>query len=82
MLFNDKECQILTLRDTSADENLKHAKKQNELLHLLTSSVSHELITPIKCMIAFANDLLDLLKDKAALHKSKIIANTGKLLLT
>jgi len=29
MLFNDKECQILTIRDTSASHNLKKANEQN-----------------------------------------------------
>ena len=51
MLYNDKECQVLTIRDISAQENLELAEEKNNLLHLLTSSVSHELMTPIRCMI-------------------------------
>ena len=42
MLFNDMDCQILTIRDISAQQNLEIAEEKNNLLHLLTSSVSHE----------------------------------------
>ena len=65
MRFNDMECLILTIRDISAQQNLERAEQKNNLLHLLTSSVSHELMTPIKCIITFATELLSSIKNSS-----------------
>jgi len=51
MNFDDKECQILTIRDITAQHTLKEVQDENQVMHLMTSSVSHDLITPIKCII-------------------------------
>ncbi len=45
------------MRDISAQRNLQKAEQQNNLLNLLTSNFSHELISPIRCVIQFAKDL-------------------------
>ena len=82
MLYNDKECQVLTIRDISAQENLEIAEQKNNLLHLFTSSVSHEFMTPIRCMITFGQDLFKSLKSKSETKKALMIVNTGKLLLS
>lgn len=57
-VFNDKEQQILTVRDISTQLNLEKEERKNERLHLMTSSASHELLTPIRCIITFAFDLM------------------------
>ena len=81
MVFNEKECQILTIRDVSAQHNLMEVKRENQLLNLVTSSVSHELITPIKCISAMANEMItEILKDSNAIHKAKMILTTSQLL--
>ena len=82
MLYNDKDCQVLTIRDISAQENLEIAEEKNNLLHLLTSSVSHELMTPIRCMISFGQELFQSLTSEKKCRKAFMIVNTGKLLLS
>lgn len=80
ILFKGNECQILTIRDISAQKELKKSEEKNSLLNLLTSSVSHELMTPIRCIITFATLLLNSLKNEAQKNKATNIINTGKLL--
>ena len=56
MIFNSKECWILTVRDISKIKQIAKLSAENETLSMLTSSVSHELITPIKCIIKFGEE--------------------------
>lgn len=56
MIFDSKECWILTVRDISKIKQIAKLSAENDTLSLLTSSVSHELITPIKCIINFAEE--------------------------
>ena len=73
---------MLTIRDLTAQLKLEQAVQKSSLLSLLTSSVSHELITPIRCMVTFGNELVSSnLKDKNK-RKASLIVNTGKLVLT
>jgi len=73
---------VLTIRDLTAQLKLEQAEQKSSLLSLLTSSVSHELITPIRCMVTFGNELVNSkLKDKIK-RKASLIVNTGKLVLT
>ncbi len=73
---------MLTIRDLTAQLKLEQAEQKSSLLSLLTSSVSHELITPIRCMVTFGNELVNSkLKDKNK-RKASLIVNTGKLVLT
>jgi hypothetical protein len=56
MIFNSKECWILTVRDVSKIKQIAKLSAENESLSLFTSCVSHELITPIKCIISFGEE--------------------------
>ena len=49
-------------------------------LQLRQSSVSHELLTPLKCIIIFAEELLPQQKDKSNKKRAQLIYNTAKLL--
>ena len=81
MRYNDKECQVLTIRDITTQRRLEKVQEQNEMLHLVTSSVSHDLMTPIQCIISFANKILTELKSGKTRHKANLIRSAGKLLL-
>jgi K+-sensing histidine kinase KdpD len=52
------------------------------MLTLLSASVSHELITPIKCIGAFANDLVSLISNEELKHKAELIHSSSMLLLS
>lgn len=57
MIYNDQECNIVKIRDITASEKLKKAKDQNNLMGLMTASVSHEFLTPLKCISSFAKEI-------------------------
>lgn len=50
----------------------------------MTSSVTHEMITPLKCMVYFSEFIIKDMKDKKsnAYQSAKQILNTSKLLLS
>jgi len=73
---------LLTIRDISAQRNLIKEKQQNSLLNLLTSNFSHELMTPIRCIISLGQELFETLYQDHAKYKAELILNTSKLLLT
>ena len=51
LIYNSKQCIVLTLRDISDINNYVKVSAENKMLSLLTSSVTHEMITPLKCVI-------------------------------
>lgn len=65
-------------------KKLAKIETANKFLHIMTSSVTHEMITPLKCMVYFSEFILKDLKDKKsnAYHCSQQILNTSKLLLS
>lgn len=48
----------------------------------MTSSVSHELVTPIKCVVTFGEEIVASLKEGKIKKNASRIVSTGKLLLT
>jgi len=57
MMLDRQEHFVATFHDMTESKRLQQAQGQNTLLSLLTSSVSHEMVTPLKCIISFANNL-------------------------
>ena len=51
------------------------------MLSLLTSTVTHEMITPLKCVIQFGETLLKS-KDPKVSKEAELIVSTAKLLLS
>jgi hypothetical protein len=54
LIYNSKQCQVLTVRDITEIDKLAKLSAENKMLGLLNSSVSHEMITPLKCIIEFS----------------------------
>jgi signal transduction histidine kinase len=63
LIFNDQECNIVKIRDITASEKLKKVKDQNKLMGLMTASVSHEFLTPLKCISSFAEEIQSLIEN-------------------
>jgi signal transduction histidine kinase len=51
------------------------------MLSMLTSSVTHEMITPLKCIIQFGTTLLKS-SDPKVVKEAELIVSTAKLLLS
>jgi signal transduction histidine kinase len=82
LIYNAKQCQVLTVRDITQIERLAKLSADNKMLSLLTSSVTHEMITPLKCIIEFALRILNISKDPALVKEARLIVSTSKLLLS
>ena len=52
------------------------------MLTLLTSSVTHELITPLKCIIQFTLSVLQKTSDPGKRKDLKLVLMTAQLLLS
>ena len=48
---------MLTLRDVSKVYELEQSLKTNRYLDMLTATVSHEIVTPLNCIITFVSAL-------------------------
>ncbi len=55
---------------------------ENRMLSLLTASVSHEMLTPLKCIIEFALSLMNELNKSPQRYTAELILSTSKLLLS
>ena len=56
MLFNGQKCQVLICRDLNKIRENAKLSADNKMLQLYSSSMSHELLTPLKCMSQIAID--------------------------
>jgi signal transduction histidine kinase len=69
------------MKDITAQYSLVKIKSHANYLNLLTSNVSHELITPTRCIILFAEKLLEVLKGTKNEQDANLIVTTAYLLL-
>ena len=81
IIFNNKQCKVLTIRDITEIKRFAKVSADNKMLSLLNSSVTHEMITPLKCVIQFGTTLLKS-KDPKVVKEAELIVSTAKLLLS
>jgi len=79
LIFNNQQCLVLVLSDITKFKRLAYVEYQNMQMKLRQSTVSHELVTPLKCIANFAFELLDKLEDPELIKKAKLIKNTSIL---
>lgn len=51
IFYDKRDCMLLQFRDMSEIHNNIKLESDNKMLQLMSSSVSHEMLTPIKCII-------------------------------
>ena len=81
LIFNEKQCNVLTIRDMSDVEKYAEVEAENKILSLLTTSVTHEMLTPLKCVVQFGTTLLKS-SDPSVVKEAQLIVSTAKLLLS
>ena len=82
LIFNKEECKVATFRDITRSRQLVKVKKHNELLHMLSSSVTHEMVTPLKAMINLCQDFYnDLREGDPNASAIKLVIVTARLML-
>jgi len=52
-------------------------QNENKLMSKLQTSVSHELITPLKCIGSFSEELMALLTNEKPRYKAELIFSTS-----
>lgn len=57
MYLDQDEYRVATFSDVTESKTLARVEQQNSLLTMLQSSVSHELMTPLRCIVNFAQIL-------------------------
>lgn len=82
LIYNDEECYILTIRDLTSSKRLSEVENKNRVTGLLTASVSHELLTPLKCIGSFGKELVYLITDKKTKYKAELIVSTSNLVMS
>ena len=64
LLFNDKECCILILKNVTNAFRFEKASQLGQNMQMLTTTVSHEMRLPLESVITMCNILLEWTKDK------------------
>lgn len=73
---------ILKIVDLTFMQELEAVKQKKELFEQVTATVSHELLTPIRSIIAFAQILLRQVSDPEVAHKLTLILSASQLLFS
>lgn len=71
----------MTFRDITQQIELRKAQEQNKMTDMLVSSVTHEYLTPVRCIYNLTNILLTRVDDEENKKNVKMIQNTSMLLL-
>lgn len=80
MIFDNKQCKVLVLRDvTPIRQNVK-LQSGYKMLSMVQSSISHEMLTPIKCIMFMTEQLKNKFKDNHYNHTAQLVINTALLL--
>jgi len=75
-MFKGKECKMLTIRDVDKLLSVEKIESENKFYNSLTSTVSHEMMTPLNCIITLGRSFYD-----TEYHaKSKVIVNIAQLI--
>jgi hypothetical protein len=73
---------MLTFRDISHLEKLEKQQKELDIMDIVTSSVTHNMITPLKSMALLSRNLSQTLAGTTAGKDTELIYSTSQLLLS
>jgi len=81
LVFNDKECRILILKDLTSAFRFKRASEMGQNLKMLTTTVSHEMRLPLESVLTMCRILLSWTTDKRIIEVVKSILSANKIIL-
>lgn len=74
---------MLICRDISKIKENSKLQGQNKMLSLMSSSISHEMLTPIKCIIKIVEDIGKIAPKECNLdHNIELVVSTAQMLLS
>ena len=53
LTFDSKPCKVLNIRDMTSFQELSESKREVEMSQMLSSTVTHEVMTPLNCVETF-----------------------------
>jgi signal transduction histidine kinase len=71
---------MVSIRDISKLRSLELAEIKNGYLNMLTSTITHELMTPLNCILTFANTIIKRVTDGVVLGHTKMIRHSTMLM--
>ena len=71
---------MLTIRDQTDFLKLENSENQNKMLSVLNATVSHEMMTPLRCIISFGEAAALDAKQPQQKRKINLIVSTAKRL--
>ena len=80
MYYENKLCQFFTIRDITKERMYKEVKQSHQKLQIFSASVSHEMLNPLRSIIAFADQLCELERDKSKREILNMIYCSARLL--
>lgn len=81
LTYENEECALMIFVDMTHVKKVVHLELQNLKIQLRESSVTHELIAPLRCIIKFAEELIEqYAAEKRKCEIPKLIFNTAKLI--
>jgi len=81
LVFNDKECRILILKNLTSAFSYKKANEMGQKMKMLTTTVSHEMRLPLESVLTMCKILLFWTSDKQIIEVVKSIESANKIIL-
>jgi K+-sensing histidine kinase KdpD len=83
MIYQNQQCQVLMLKDINKSVQNHRLKREKEMANFLCQSISHEMITPLRCITDIVGQVIDNLGNESSeIYSLKIISNTAQILLS
>ena len=82
MIFNNKQCVVLSCRDISKMRVNAKLSAENKMLTMMSSSISHELLNPLRCIEQISKNMINKNVNKEWKFDAELIMSTANMLLT
>ena len=79
-IYKNNDSFILNITDLTSLKRVDQLQSQNDLLNLMTANVSHEMDTPLKCMIILADKIIKQTKCEQKRQMAILIKSSGSLI--
>lgn len=70
LIFNERECLVFNIRDITEIQASEKLKSEVKILGLYSSTISHEMLLPLKNIIAVSSSLEEEFDADAEVKKS------------
>jgi signal transduction histidine kinase len=80
--LNKTDYRVATFCDVTESQKAAQAEANVRMVEFMTSSITHETITPLKCIVSFSQKLQKVLKHSDARRDAEYIYITAKLILS